>query len=233
MPRSRPRVLVNCAISLDGKLNPSPDLRSGEFVMSRHAEDLRRMGRLRAGVDAVVIGAGNLRADDPDLALAVDERARRRARGEAEPLRIVLTHDGKGVALDRKIFDRTLGGEAIIAHPASLPEEERRRLAGVATLVEAGDSGVVVGTLLRWLAAERGVSSVLCEGGGIINAAFFAARSVDELHLTICPRILGGSRAPTLVSGPGFSPDALPDATLAAFERIGDELFLRYDFRWE
>jgi 5-amino-6-(5-phosphoribosylamino)uracil reductase len=201
-------------------------------VMSRHAEDPRRMRRLRGGVDAIVIGAGNLRADDPDLALASDESARRRARGEREPLRVVITRGGEGVTPDRKVFDRTLGGEAVVAHASSLPEEARRRLADVATLVEAGDERVEVRALLRWLAAERGVSSVLCEGGGIVNAAFFADRSVDELYLTICPRILGGSAAPTLVSGPGFSPDALVDATLGSFERVGDELFLRYDFHW-
>jgi riboflavin-specific deaminase-like protein len=233
MPASRPRVLVNCAISLDGKLNPSPGLRKGAFSMSRHTEDLSRMRKLRARVDAIVIGAGNLRADDQDLALADEERARRRAGGEPEPLRIVLTHTGVGLTPDLKFFDRTRGGEVVVAHPASLPEDVRKRLAGVATLVSAGAETVEMRTLLHWLAAERGVSSVLCEGGGILNAAFFAARCVDELYLTICPRILGGFAAPTLVSGPGFPPDALADATLASLERIGDELFLRYDFQWD
>ena len=232
MSVTRPRVLLNCAVSLDGKLNPSPDLRKDAFTMSRHEEDPRRMRQLRAGVDAVVIGAGNLRADDPDLALAPAERARRRDRGEAEPLRVVLTHDGHGVTPDRKLFDRALGGEAIVAHPATLLDDARRRLGDVATLVDVGAQSVDVRALLRWLAAERGVSSVLCEGGGLVNAAFFAARAVDELYLTICPRVLGGYAAPTLVSGPGFAPEALADATLASVEHIGDELFLRYDFVW-
>ena len=61
-------------------------------------------------------------------------------------------------------------------------------------------------------------------------AHLFAARAVDELYLTVVPRILGGAAAPTLVAGAGFDPDEIPDAKLASLERIGDELYLRYEF---
>ena len=72
----------------------------------------------------------------------------------------------------------------------------------------------------------------LCEGGGVLNAALFAARAVDELFVTLVPRILGGREAPTLVDGPPFGPDQLPDARLLACDRVGDELFLHYGFDW-
>jgi riboflavin-specific deaminase-like protein len=229
---TRPRVLVNCAISLDGKLNPRPALRHGPFVMSRHPEDPRRMIELRAQADAIVVGAGNLRADDADLALTPGEHARRRAAGVPEPLRVVVTRRGEGVTPDRPMFDPTLGGASIVAHAATMPADARARLSPVATLFEAGEEEADIPALLRWLATERGVSTVLCEGGGIINAAFFAARAVDALFLTVCPRILGGFDAPMLVAGPGFAPDALADATLGSVEHLGDELFLRYDFTW-
>jgi 5-amino-6-(5-phosphoribosylamino)uracil reductase len=229
---ARPRVLMNCAVSVDGKLNPSPHLRHGDFAMSRHAEDGRRMRELRARVDAVVVGASNVRADDPDLALASDEHARRRAHGEREPLRVVVTRGADGVLATCKLFDPELGGESVVAHAASLSAVAREQLGAVATLVQLGEDSVDVLALLRWLASTRGVSTVLCEGGGGVNAAFFAARAVDEVYLTLCPRVLGGATAPTFVSGPGFSPEAMPDAVLASVERLGDELFLRYDFRW-
>jgi 5-amino-6-(5-phosphoribosylamino)uracil reductase len=73
---------------------------------------------------------------------------------------------------------------------------------------------------------------LLCEGGGDIAAQLFAARAVDEIYLTLVPRILGGAHAPTLAGGTGFGPDEIPDARLTSLERRGDELFLRYEISW-
>jgi len=95
-----------------------------------------------------------------------------------------------------------------------------------------GASEVDVLRLIDWLSRERGCRTVLCEGGGVLAAAFFAARAVDELYLTIVPRVLGGKDAPTFVEGPGFDPNAIPAARIASLERIGEELFLVYEFRW-
>ena len=58
---------------------------------------------------------------------------------------------------------------------------------------------------LRWLRKQWGVKRLLCEGGGELNDALFRAGLVDELHLTICPKIFGGRRAPTIADGRGFS----------------------------
>jgi riboflavin biosynthesis pyrimidine reductase len=67
----------------------------------------------------------------------------------------------------------------------------------------------------------------------MLNAQLFAAHAVDELYLTLVPRILGGSATPTVVGGEGFDPDAIPDARLLSLDRVGDELFLRYTFAWK
>jgi hypothetical protein len=101
---ARPRVLVNFASSVDGKINPAPGLRHGKFMMSRHREDFRRMVSLRAEADAILIGASNLRADNPDLAIPPDEHAARQARGAADPTRIVLTSNGDGISPDMRMF---------------------------------------------------------------------------------------------------------------------------------
>jgi 5-amino-6-(5-phosphoribosylamino)uracil reductase len=176
------------------------------------------MHALRARAQAVVIGATNLRADDPDLMPC--------------PLRVVVTRAGDQVEPTAKMFARELGGEAVVAHASSLPEAKRASLAKVATLVELGASRVDVARLLEWLALERRCMTVLCEGGGVLVAELFGARAVDELYVTVVPRVLGGASAPTMVEGDGFEPDAIPDAKLGSVETIGDELFLRYDFRW-
>ena len=200
--------------------------------MSRHHDDPRRMRQIRSMADAILIGAANLRADDPDLAIDAKERMRRREAGEREPLRMVVTGAGDGVNPSHKMFDPALGGRSFVLHSERMPPEARERLAPVATLVTLGQRDVDVPRLLEWAARERGVRTLLCEGGGVLCAQLFAARAVDELFMTLVPRILGGVLAPPLVGGPGFSVDEIPDATLGSIDRVGDELFLRYDFRW-
>jgi 2,5-diamino-6-(ribosylamino)-4(3H)-pyrimidinone 5'-phosphate reductase len=229
----RPRVLVNFATSIDGKITLASGLRKGAFTMSRHHEDHRRMRKIRSSADAILIGAGNLRADNPKLALSQDERIRRRAGGEREPYRIVVTRRGEGLFADRKVFDPKLGGDTIVMHADTMPAATREKLSEVATLVALGEQSVDIGRMLDWIGDELGVRTLLCEGGGVLVGALFAARAVDELYITLVPRILGGADTPTLSEGRGFLPDEIPDARLAMVERVGDELFLRYDFRWD
>jgi riboflavin-specific deaminase-like protein len=231
-PTSRPRVLVNFASSIDGKISVAPGLRKGAFTMSRHHEDPRRMRQIRAMADAILIGAGNLRADDPDLAIDAKERMRRREAGEREPLRMVVTDAAEGIRPDQRMFDPALGGPSFILHTEHLSADARERLAPAATLVTLGPRDVDVPRLLRWAAEEQGVRTLLCEGGGVLCAQLFAARAVDQLFLTLVPRILGGALTPTLAQGRGFFANEIPDATLGSMERIGDELYLRYDFSW-
>jgi len=81
-------------------------------------------------------------------------------------------------------------------------------------------------TALRWLHRAWNVQRLLCEGGGELNDALFRAGLVDELHLTLCPRVIGGRLAPTIADGLGFA--HLLDAfqlRLASTKRVGGELF--------
>jgi 5-amino-6-(5-phosphoribosylamino)uracil reductase len=144
---------------------------------------------------------------------------------------MVVTGRGDGIAPEMKMFDPARGGPSLVVHAAAMPAETRDRLAPVAELVELGAEAVAVVDLLAWLAG-RGVRTLLCEGGGDLCAQLYAARAVDELYLTLVPRVLGGVRAPTLAGGAGFFPDEIPDGKLASVERIGDELYLRYTFSW-
>jgi riboflavin-specific deaminase-like protein len=82
---------------------------------------------------------------------------------------------------------------------------------------------------LRWLRAKWGIKRLLCEGGGELNEAFFRAGLVNQLHLTVCPKVLGGRTAPTIADGLGAG--SLARATklqLESARRQGDEMFLVY-----
>jgi 2,5-diamino-6-(ribosylamino)-4(3H)-pyrimidinone 5'-phosphate reductase len=177
-----------------------------------------RMRSLRARTDAVLVGASNLRADDPDLL--------------PSRLRVVLTREGDGVEPTAKMFAQSAAGEAVVAHTATMPDSKRTSLRARATLVELGAVEVDIVRLLDWLARERDCKVVLCEGGGVLCSSLFAARAIDELYVTVVPRVLGGSDAPTLVEGKGFAPDEIPDGRILSLERVGDELFVVYGFDW-
>ena len=228
----RPQILLNFAESLDGKIHPAPAQRPARFAMSRGKEDFRRMRWLREQVDAVLIGASNLRIDDPGLSLHPDECARRRDAGIALPARVIVTRRAEGLEPNAKVFDPSIGGKTYVLHGARLPQSAREKLAPVCELVELGEDDVPMSALLAWFADTLRAPRVLCEGGGILVAQLFAARAVDELYLTLVPRVLGGANAPTLVAGDGFGPDQIPDAKLLSLERIGEELYLRYGFDW-
>jgi len=229
---NRPRVVANFATTLDGKIAPAAPLRAGAVALSREPEDHARMRRLRATCDAVLIGAGNLRADDPDLGITRLEGDRRLRLGLPEPLRVVLTRSGRGISPEQAVFAKDRGGPTVIVHTAAMPAAAREALAGHAELKSMEGDEVDIATLLAWLHDERGVRTLLCEGGGIVLAQLLRARAIDELFLTLVPRILGGESAPTLAEGPGFRLDELPYGQLIAQDRVGEELFLRYGFAW-
>ena len=106
----------------------------------------------------------------------------------------------------------------------------RRRLRALADEVKiCGRREINFRAALCWLRAKWGVKRLLCEGGGQLNAALFRAGLVNELHLTICPKIFGGKNAPTITDGDGF--DQLADAAaleLKSARLVGDEMFLIY-----
>jgi 5-amino-6-(5-phosphoribosylamino)uracil reductase len=76
--------------------------------------------------------------------------------------------------------------------------------------------------------AELNIENICFLGGAELAASLFAANFIDELWLTICPFIYGGSTAPSPVSGSGFTPDLAPRLKLLGVDRVEDELFLHY-----
>ena len=79
---------------------------------------------------------------------------------------------------------------------------------------------------LRWLRGKWAVNRLLCEGGGELNDALFRAGLVDEIHLTVCPKIFGGRRAPTIAEGLGFQRlTAAAKFELTSLRREKAELF--------
>lgn len=222
---SRPFVYINMAMTADGKITSA----AREYPRFTSEHDRREMDRLRAEADALVVGAGTVRADDPVLGVRGDEmRAYRRSLGKPAGLVGVLVTASGRVAPSSRFFDAAPGGERIVATvDDDTPAERLAGVAGRAEVWRIGRGRVDLLELLRRL-AERGVERLLLEGGGELNWAFLRDDLVDELYVTIAPALLGGRDAPTLLEGPGLSMKAQRRLRLERVRQEGDELFCRY-----
>ena len=218
---SRPYVLLSCCLSLDGYLDSAGDQR---LVLSNVA-DLERVDRVRAGCDAILVGAGTVRADDPRLAVRSPvRRARRRATGQrSTPLRVIVTASG---CLDpaARVFGTPEESVVFCATPALAAT--RGRLEGVATVVDAGDPPTMQ-RVTRDL-HERGVRRLMVEGGGSVLTQFLTAGLVDELQLVIAPLFVGDSRAPRFVADGRFPWRDGHRARLTEVRPVGDVVLMRY-----
>jgi riboflavin-specific deaminase-like protein len=211
----RPYVLLSAAMSLDGAID---DTSSSRLVLS-DAADLDRVDAERARVDAIMIGAGTLRRDDPRLVL------RDRTRG-ADPVKVVLSGTGE---LDPSARFFTVGDAPRLVY-TSRPERAMARLGGSATVVDAGDP-VDIDRVLSDLSA-RGVARLMVEGGAQVHRLMIDAGVVDELQLVVAPLVVGDSAAPrfggTATGRPAGTVAQRLDLHLAEARPMGDLVLLVY-----
>ena len=220
-PPGRPLVGVNMVTSIDGRAQ----LGSRAEGLGGRA-DRRLLQLYRVAYDAVASGAGTLRADDFYSHLPADLATRRAAAGRPpQPTAVVIAGVGP-VPTDRRWFSHAdqrriliVGGGPAMGEPP-----------GTELLVAPTDQPEP-GWVLERL-AERGIQSLLLEGGPTTNAAFLAADCIDELYWTIGARLLGTDALPMIAPIPGGSPwaEAPREGRLVSIHRSGDELFVRYRF---
>ncbi|GAB3840903.1 hypothetical protein GCM10029963_10630 [Micromonospora andamanensis] len=219
---ARPYVLLSCATSIDGYIDDATDER---LLLSNDA-DLDRVDEVRAGCDAILVGAGTVRRDDPRLLVRCERRrADRVARGlPASPTRVTMTACGD---LDPEARLFTVGDTDRIVYSASgAVEKTRHRLGELATVVDAGDP-VDLARMLTDL-AERGVGRLLVEGGASMHGQFLAAGLADELHLVVAPFFVGDRRAPRFVGEGSFPWHPGRRAQVVEARQIGDVVLTRY-----
>jgi diaminohydroxyphosphoribosylaminopyrimidine deaminase/5-amino-6-(5-phosphoribosylamino)uracil reductase len=190
-----PFVIAKFAATLDGKIAASSG--DSRWVASDEARAWAHAFRTR--IDAIMCGVNNVLLDDPQLTARPGGVATAR-----QPLRIVADSRGRTPVAARVLGE---GGPTLIATTAASPEAWReavRARGGEVAVLPADSAGHVDMAALLRLLGERGVLSLLVEGGGVLHASLFEARLVDKVHAIIAPKIVGGTAYPA-VAGAGVA----------------------------
>jgi 5-amino-6-(5-phosphoribosylamino)uracil reductase len=221
----RPYVLVSVAMSADGYIDDA----SGRRLVLSDEADLDQVDELRAGSDAILVGAGTVRADDPRLAVrSAARRDRRRALGRpAGPVKVTITASGDLDPAARFFAEPQVG--SLVYASAAVAGQLRQRLDGMATVVSLPPqtAGQPEHAGLAWVLADlsaRGIGRLMIEGGASILGQVLSAGLADELRLAIAPLLIADDAAPRLVSGAR----AASRMRLAEVGRAGDMAVLRY-----
>jgi 2,5-diamino-6-(ribosylamino)-4(3H)-pyrimidinone 5'-phosphate reductase len=211
------------AMSLDGKITT---YRRERIAMGTE-HDRRLMDELRSNVDAVIVGAGTVKYDGyPVLLRYKDLEAKRTARGRPpHPINVALSRE-LAIPSTRPFFTHA-GTQKIIFTTRAAPVTRVKRFSKLAEVIVLPKRTLLPSDVLNNL-HQRKVESVLLEGGGEVHFAFAKEGVVDDVYITITPRLVGGATAPTVLDGKGFLASNHPHLRLVSMKRIGDELFLKY-----
>lgn len=207
------KIISNTAMSLDGRIST----RDAGHVSLGSAEDLCRMSRIRAGADAILVGGNTFRNWPIPLLPRPEHRRRDYAR---EPVLNVVVSRRMDFELTPRFLSETGIKPLFLTDSRTLSKNFPAETVVCATEITPD---WIVKTL-----ASRGVKTLLIEGGGELIAEFVAAGLLHEMHVTVCPLLIGGDQTPLLMKGDGFSRDKAPRLKLLSHEIVLDEVFLHY-----
>ena len=187
------KVIINSAMTLDGKISSY----NGNSCISSK-KDLVRVHKLRSKVDAIVVGINTVIIDNPMLNIRFIRNSR------ISPTRIIIDSYGR-IPLDSKILKSAANIKTIIVvtKQASRDTIEQIKKLGAYVII-IGSKLVNLKRLFKML-YDMGYRKILIEGGGELNWSCLHNGIVNELIITIAPKVVGGRNAITLVEGRGYS----------------------------
>jgi len=206
----RPITIGHIGQSLDGFIA----MQSGESHWITGEQNLLHMHRLRALCDAVVVGAGTVAADDPQLTT--------RLVAGSSPLRVILD-PGRRLSADHRVFtDAEAETLYVCARSRTGPDEGQIGRATILGVAGEGD-GIDVADVMRHLRV-RGCRRVFVEGGGVTVSMFLDANLLDRLHITVAPVLIGDGK-PAIRFPPPIALSDCPRPSYRVFRMGGDVLF--------
>lgn len=218
----RPFVMLKCAATLDGQIAT----RSGDARWVSSEASRRHVHELRHMADAILVGIGTVLADDPSLTTRLEGGVH--GRPGRNPRRIILdTH--LSIPETARVLQQPSDSDTLIVVGPGVCAEKRTRLTAAGTgIIQSPlkDGRVDIHALMGQL-ADRGITSLLIEGGSRVCASAVKAAIVDKLLFFFAPKLLGGNDGVPICRGPGAGAmrDALPVKDIAV-KRFGDDVLI-------
>ncbi|WP_077026072.1 bifunctional diaminohydroxyphosphoribosylaminopyrimidine deaminase/5-amino-6-(5-phosphoribosylamino)uracil reductase RibD [Fuerstiella marisgermanici] len=218
MLQKQPWVHAKWAMTLDGRIAT----RTGHSKWISNEQSRAEVHRLRGHMDAIITGAGTVRADNPTLTA--------RPAGPRKAMRVVVDTDGGSIVSDGNLL-KTINEAPLLlcAAEASATSDHVKMLAGLGVEVfttSKTDRSAALAQLLAEL-GRRNITNVLVEAGSGLLGSFFDGRHVDEVHVFVAPKIVGGTGALSPIGGQGMaqvSEDASINSMLV--QQFGNDLLI-------
>jgi diaminohydroxyphosphoribosylaminopyrimidine deaminase/5-amino-6-(5-phosphoribosylamino)uracil reductase len=213
----KPFVAIKMAMSADGKTAT----RTGDSKWITGEKSRGHVQKMRGEFEAVVVGAGTIKADNPRLTC--------RMKGRKSPWRIIVDSD-LCISPRAKVL-APKDGKTMIATTERASERKMKQLKESASILVLGKKQVDMEKLIQVL-GSMGMKKILIEGGGELNASALDAGIVDRLYLFMAPKLIGGRNAKGVVGGRGI--EKLSQALnlrLMRTKRFGEDLLLEFDVR--
>lgn len=214
----KPKVILNAAMTLDGKIAT----KTGSSEISGQ-EDLLRVHRLRKEMDAIMVGINTVLADDPRLTVHKIS-----SKPEDNPVRVVVDSKAR-TPPDYRILNSDASTIIAVSKEAPLDGIKALEKGGKAEVIVCGDKRVDLVCLMNHL-GDKGIKTLMLEGGSTLNYSMLKAGLVSEVKVCIAPMIAGGNQAKTLVGGEGV--DYMKDAFRLKFKKsynLGEDLIVEYE----
>ena len=213
---NRPYVIVNCAMSADGK----SALPTRKQLRISSDEDIERMYKLRNECDTVLVGIDTILSDDPKLTVKA-----KYVENPKQPLRVVL--DSKCRIPKDTLVLNNAAKTLIITTEGNEKHFEGEHIEVVGC--KANEEGHVDLEYALELLCQKGVEKLLVEGGGTIVWSFLEKRLVDDLYIYIGPCVIGGKTTPTVADGSGIKNEGeLIPLKIVDVTRLGPGILTHY-----
>nr|AIA17289.1 RibD C-terminal domain protein [uncultured bacterium] len=207
------KVFSNLAVSIDGKI---ATVDRSYFPLGT-PEDRRQMQVLRREADAIVNGASTLRTFKKPMSVKGAKK---------QPINAVVSSTLEGFSPAWPFFKDASVPRVLFVSPRA--SAKRLKLFEKSSEIEVLKPRAPTALQVIRALEKRGVRSLLVEGGGGIMWDFVSEDLIDEYHVTVTPRLVGGKDAPTLVDGLGLKPRDVVNVRLVQSRVVGDELYLIY-----